>query len=521
MHRLVIALTTLLTLVGATVVAGYLLFFSASTDRAASVVPADTPIYVNVYLQPSSAQQMNLGGLLGRLPGFGDRATLDSKIDEAVQQFLSSSGIDYRRDLKPWLGDQLAVGVTPSGTEAQDVATLIVAAVKDRPAAEQALARLTAERDESTTEQSYAGTTIVTGQTQAHAFLDDGTLLVLGRDTAAVQAAIDVSAGTKPALGAQAAFRTAMSRLPEDHLASAYLDLDRLAGGTGVAADAAGFSTASLALVAEQDGLHLFGQAPFERANAGASARAGFALSTEPSSLSGWMPASTQAEAVVFGLRQWLEDAEAQLGRQPGTDQVAQSLAQLRAIVAFGLGLSVDDDLLPLFDRETAVAFGGMNGTQPSGQLLLRPSDPAAAQQSLDRIRDALQQRGAQVASTDRDGVTVTTLTLADTGSASYAVQDGVVIVGLTPDDVAAALRAHASGPALGGSGSYQKTFEVAGGRGGNELWVDLPKLIGVLGQDLALPAEARDILQHVTGIGITVPAREDRIEFHAVAIIE
>jgi hypothetical protein len=44
MHRLVIALTTLLSLVGITVVAGYLLVFSASTDRAAAAVPADAPV---------------------------------------------------------------------------------------------------------------------------------------------------------------------------------------------------------------------------------------------------------------------------------------------------------------------------------------------------------------------------------------------------------------------------------------------------------------------------------------------
>ena len=521
MHRLVIALTTLLTLAGVTVVGGYLLFFSASTDRAASVVPADTPIYVNLYLEPSSAQQMNLGGLLGRLPGFGDRATLDSKIDEAVQQFLSGSGIDYRRDLKPWLGDQLAVGVTPSGTNADDVATLLVAAVKDRAQAEQALDRLSQERDETTTQETYQGATIVSGTTQAHAFLADGELLVLGQDAAAVRAAVDASSGAKPSLGGDAAFRTAMERLPEDHLASAYLNLDHLAQTAGLASGAPGFSTASLALVAEHDGLHLVGQAPFEEAKAGASARAGFALSSEPSSLSGWMPTGTQAEAVIFGLRQWLVDAEAQIGEQPGTDQVAQTIAQLRAIVAFGLGLSIDDDLLPLLDRETAIAFGGMNGDLPSGQLLLRPSDGAAAQQSLDRIRNALQQRGAQVSTGDVEGVTVTTLTIPGTGAVSYALSDGVVVIGLSQDDVAAALAAHTTGPGLAASASYQKTFEIAGGRGGNELFVDVPQLLEAFGQDLALPADAHDILQHVTGIGITVPAREDRIEFHAVVTIE
>nr|MBA2265619.1 hypothetical protein [Chloroflexota bacterium] len=66
MHRLVIALVTLIGLVGALVVAGYLLFFSTGTDRAAALAPANTAVYVNVYLQPSTGQQMNLAALIGR-----------------------------------------------------------------------------------------------------------------------------------------------------------------------------------------------------------------------------------------------------------------------------------------------------------------------------------------------------------------------------------------------------------------------------------------------------------------------
>jgi hypothetical protein len=521
MHRLVIALTTLLTLVGGTVVGGYLLFFSASVDRAAAVVPAETPIYVNVYLRPSTAQQMNLGGLLGHLPGFGDQATLDSKIDEVVQQLLAGSGVDYRRDIKPWLGDQLAVGVTPTGTNPDDVRTLLVAEVKDRALADQALSRLVGQEGAAPNQETYHEVAMVVGATEAHAFLDEGRLLVIGNDADEVRAAIDARSGAAPALGSEFAFRTAMSRLPADHLASAYLDLDRLAAAGGLTGQLSGYSNASIALVAEQDGLHVVGQAPFDETNAGASARAGFALSTEPSSLSNWMPADTQAEAVVFGLRQLFEDAESQIGQQPGADQVAQVIAQLRAVVAFGLGLNVDQDLLPLLDRETALAITSLAADAPRGDLLLRPSDAAAAQASLDRIRDALQQRGAQVSSSEHEGASITTLDVPNVASFSYAMSDGVVIIGLSADDVASALTAHASGASLGASAGYQKTFATAGGRGGNELYLDLPRLLDALQATAGLPADTRDILQHVTGLGVTVPAREDRIEFHAVVTIE
>ena len=106
MHRLVVALVTLIGLTGAVFIAGYLLLFSASNDRAATLAPADTVFYLNVYLQPSTGQQMNLGGLIGRLPGFADDASLDEKVDQVVENLLGASGLglDYREKIKPWLG---------------------------------------------------------------------------------------------------------------------------------------------------------------------------------------------------------------------------------------------------------------------------------------------------------------------------------------------------------------------------------------------------------------------------------
>ena len=72
MRRLVPAVTGLLTVVGIVVVVGYLLVFAAHPDRAARVAPADTAVYLNVYLQPSTGQKLNLFELVGRLPPGGN-----------------------------------------------------------------------------------------------------------------------------------------------------------------------------------------------------------------------------------------------------------------------------------------------------------------------------------------------------------------------------------------------------------------------------------------------------------------
>ena len=520
MRRLVIALTTLLTLVGAVVVGGYLAFFSASPDRAAAAVPAEAPIYVSVYLEPSGGQQMNLGSLIGRLPGFGDQAALGTKVDEAVQQLLSGSGFDYRRDLKPWLGDQLAVAVTPAVGNPLGSQVLLIAAVKDAAAARAALARLSSAAGGQPSRQMHAGVTMEVGSAYAYAFLGDGSQVVIGRDAGQVSAAIDASSGARRSLADQAAFGRAMASLPTDRLASAYLDLGRLAAAEGMTGQLGGFSTVSLALVAQPEGLEVTGGAPFDPQRASPSQSGPSALSAGQSSLSGWMPATTSAEAAVFGLRDLLTSAETRIGQQPGAAGLAQTITQLRAIVAFGLGLNVDTDLLPLLDRETGLAFSGVGPGGPRGQLLLRPSDSAAAQGTLDRLRDALSSRGATVTTRDASGVPITTVAAPQLGSVSYALSDGVVILALTPDDVAAALAAHADGQTLVASSGYRRTFEAIGGRAGAELYVDLPRVLSASGLQIDLSTETRDMLTHISGVALTLPARADRIEVHLIATI-
>jgi hypothetical protein len=516
MQRLVIALTTLLSLIGATVVVGYLLVFSASTDRAAAAIPANAPVYLNVYLQPSPAQQMQLGELLGRLPGFGDRATLDTKVDEALQQVLGGIGLDYRRDLRPWLGDQLAAAIWPS-MEADASRTLLVAAVKDRPAADAALARLLAAGG-ATTSETYRDVQVTAGANGAYAFLSDDQV-ALATDAADLHAALDVVFGGEPSLAGVTSYREARETLPDDHLASVYLDFDKLALSTGGRQELAGISTAAFAVVATDAGIELTGAAPFDAEVASPSNRAAVALANEPPSLTDWMPETTQAEAVVFGLRRIVEAVEQQLGSAPGGEQVADALTQLRAIVAFGLGLSVDDDLLPLLDREVALAVS-MDGGQPGGQLLLRPSDAAAAERALGRIAQALAERGASVTTAEAGGVTITSIDLPELGRAAYAMRDGVIVIGLDKAGVESALQAHAGRKTLAASTSYVDTFAALDAHGGPELYLDVPAALTLLDASDALSAETRDMLQHVGAIGVTMPARDDRIELHAIVTI-
>ena len=519
MHRLVVALVTLIGLTGAAFIGGYLFLFGASVDRAATLAPANSAVYVNVYLQPSTGQQMNLGNLIGRLPGFADDASLDEKVDQVVQNLLSGTGIDYRAKVKPWLGNQVALAGWPSADDPLNPTMVVIAEVKDRAAAEAAIDDLAAEGGSAFTAQTYEGVELLVSEGGTYAFVDE--MVVIGPEVAGVEAIVDVSAGGD-SLSDRADFRSTMAGLPADHLASVFIDMAALAESTDAGDELAGVSTAGAALVAERDGLRLSGSAPFSMDDAAPSSRAGFALGSEPSSLVEWMPEETVAELVVFGLRQTLEDAEAAVGSTPEGEELTSSLDTIRALAAFGLGIDVDEDLLPLLDREVGIAISAFDGDVPSGQLLLRPDDPEAAADALERLVDGLSSAmGADASVETVAGVDVTSLDVPDFGTVAYAITDGIVIFGLGADDIQAAIDAHAEGSSLANTDAYVRTFEVAGERAGNEAYVDIGALVELLGLDADLPADARDILSQVGTFGFTAPSREDQIEFHAVLTID
>jgi hypothetical protein len=519
MHRLVIALVTLIGLTGAFVVGTFLFLAGASTDRAAALAPASTAVYVNAYLQPSAGQQLNLSELIGRLPGFADDASLDDKIDQVAQNLLSETGIDYAADLKPWIGTQVAVAAWPDAAADGGSRAVVIAEVRDLDAAQEAVPSLLGVEPDAFTTEEHGGVELRVATTGAYAFVEE--MLVAGPDADAVRAAIDAGRGSS--LADRADFRSTVEGLPADHLASAFVDLAAFAETAG-ADELTGLSTAGVVLVAESEGLRLSGTAPFDVDGAEPSARAGFALGTEPSSLVDWMPADAIAEAVVFGMRQTLEDAEAMLPATPEGEEVVGILSGIRALAAFGLGIDLDADVLPLLDREVGVAVTGIDGDMPRGQLLLRPSSPEAAPDMLDRLAEQLEGAGATRETTTVDGldeVEITLLSLPDTVDLAYALVDGIVIIGFSADDVAAAIDAHESGETLGADETYRSTFEIAGERAGTEAWADVTALVELLGAAAELPDDARDILHQIGSFGLTTFSRDDQIEFHAVLTVE
>lgn len=513
MHRLVIALVTLLGLTAGSVVAGYLLLLSGSPDRLATMAPTGTAAYVNVYLNPSVGQQLNLEELIGRLPGFADESSLDAKVDRIIGNLLSGTGIDYETEVKPWLGDQLAIAIWPPADGGTELTAVAMMAVKDLAAAEDAIAGVFDVAAAGVGSEPYRGVVVHVADGTAYAFVDDA--LVIGSVAADLHPVIDVADGGE-ALADRSAFRAAMSRVPPDHLASAFVDVAVLASGAASDAEENLPSAMSMALTAETDGLRLTGSMPVETVGDGSDAGQGL--------VADWIPSNALAAAVLFDLPQALEAAEGALGGTGGSEALGL-LDTVRALAAFGLGLDVDADILPLLDGETGIAITAFGDGLPSGQLILRPDDPNAARALVARIVDRLVSIGAQTTAESREGIEITALAVPDVGNIAYTIVDGTVLIGFSVDDIADAVAAHAGADAgaLSASDRYRSALELAGGGGGSRVYVDLGALVELGALDtigLALPDDARDILSRLGAIGVVLPPRTDSIEFNAAITV-
>ncbi len=169
------------------------------------------------------------------------------------------------------------------------------------------------------------------------------------------------------------------------------------------------------------------------------------------------------------------------------------------------------------------IALTDLTGEIPAAQLFLRPDDPASLQAQLDDLASRLADAGAERTSVELEGIDITVLNVPDIGEISYAVVDDVAVLALSPDGVAAAAAARRDGTTLAQTEGYREAFTVAGTHEGSEAFADIGALVELgLAEEagVTLGDDARDILSQLGALAITLPPRDDLIEFHAALTV-
>ena len=150
--------------------------FFATGSQPAEALPASTLFYASVDLDPAGGQKIEAVRTLRKFPGFTEEIDLktDDDLRERLFEELTSSGecegLDYQKDVEPWLGSRAAVAAINAGEE--EPSPVVVVQVTDGGAAEDGMAALieacgSGEKTSDTGAWAVEGDWLVAAETDA------------------------------------------------------------------------------------------------------------------------------------------------------------------------------------------------------------------------------------------------------------------------------------------------------------------------------------------------------------------
>ncbi|MGH9179219.1 MAG: DUF3352 domain-containing protein [Acidimicrobiales bacterium] len=347
--------------------------------RAAGITPPDALGLVSLNLDPSIEQKRNMLSVARRFPDARDEVKdeFESTKDELIKDLLEDSGLDYEKDVKPLLGNEVALVVLPPAA-GSDGGPAFVAMVETDDEAE---AR--AAIDKAAAAGDFDG---------AYAVVEDFVLLSDQDDEANDQAALDrVSAQARKgedSLADSDRFNEVVDKLAGDRLVLIWADLAK-----------------ALALIEEEgEDLPPFNLAEsFENAETLAAdlhveddavvfqgvARSAGGGEGNVAELTKALPETTLAALTLFNVGDTLrEGATAFLGGGDGPEFLAE--------VEREIGVDFDSDLFSWIGGELVFVAGDVPEGQsfPNFALVVEPTDQSKAEAGVAKIRQALEAQG-------------------------------------------------------------------------------------------------------------------------------
>jgi hypothetical protein len=328
---------------------------SASSAAGADVAPASAPLFISLNTDIEGDQIETFRTLLDKFPG--SAGLLRMALAELEQE-----DVDFEQDVKPALGPELDIVLLDLGPGGEAADPEVVALLQpDDPAKLDALL-----------EKDTGGTPTVKEEVEGWTVLAES------------QAAIDRfkemrSGGT---LADSGRFADAMEGLPEDALARAYVNADLILESykaTGPALDAQTFDqlfpngvpSVGGTVSAEEGGLR------FQ-----ATGKTTQPTDTFEATLPDELPAGAIAYVGFNNLAKGVRESLNNAGE--ANQQFDQQLGQME----LALGLSLDGDVLPLFEQEGAIAvYPGASGSSVPGiQVVMEVEDQDQAIETIDKL---------------------------------------------------------------------------------------------------------------------------------------
>jgi hypothetical protein len=388
--------------------------------RAAGIVPADALAYVSVTLDPSLLQKKDLFQIGRRFPAAARliAGNFDVSRDNLLQAAVQKVCLDYRADVKPWLGSELALALLPPPRGGNAPAAAVFIKVDNRARAAAALDRVSGKRCPAASGGAVAagsadsgGSAGSAGSAVQYRFVNGYAVVVAERtpaDGTVILDAVDNEAAKGTGgLAATPAFANAVARLAGDRLAVGWVDAPALArvvasGGRSVrGTDVSSLGNCDVGSLGLGPAA---GQVAFDvRATPSSLLLEGViggstkALAKGPAAITAGLPGSSLGEATVFGLGPIVRAALSCTGL---ADKAASSFNQ-------ATGLDLDNDVLAQLGGESALVVGPVpaGARLPEVGFVTAIADHARAERAARQVAATLQANGEDVSRTTIAGV--------------------------------------------------------------------------------------------------------------------
>jgi len=338
------------------------------TKKAAALVPQDALAYVSVAVNPSDAQKSDIDGILAKFPKASQK-TFDAAKDNLLTDAVKKLGLDYQTDVKPWLGDELAIAALPN-TPAPSPVGLIKS--KDDAKATAALEKAAKSPDFDATYKLVNGYAVIVQK-------KDANLL----DTVSKQAGNSGSA-----LSSQDKFTRVVDQLSSDRVVTAWADghallalakaqLSKQAGKAHIDLSAIpDIGSVAADLHAVSSGAVLSGLVETPGTKGGGDLN-----------ITNNLPSDSLGAVSLWNIGGAFDSV---LGAVVQSNpEAAKGLADFEK----SIGLNVRNDVLSWMHGETVIAVGPpTTGPTPDFALLVHPTDQAKAQAAVSKIASVLEQ---------------------------------------------------------------------------------------------------------------------------------
>lgn len=389
-----------------------------SDDAAAALVPADSYVYANLFVGPSTDQRQALDDLLGNFPKIESTEQAIDRLTGLLDDELREIGLSYDEDVEPWMGDQVSFFMRGSGFDPPSLGALVHTTDPDQTAA--AIDKIREAEDSDEPEQkTYEGVEYELeegddGTPLAVGFVGD--FLFLGTEDA-FEAVVDSSGdGDGESLVDTDEYQETFDGLDEQNIFSLFLDQGRLfelleesgeLDGEEAAfleafpgLDEAG--TSAVVLSAEADGVAFEVSSSLPEDDDISGLTSAF-LGTD---LIEALPADSWAAIGVPNLGSLIRDSIGLTTTTPEGEAVFEEGA--RAFTE-ETGLDIEDDLLSWMG-DAALFVQGTNFQEIGGGLIVESTDPDATSGALAKVRDQIGSEGARTTDEQRgdfDGFSV------------------------------------------------------------------------------------------------------------------